>query len=181
MWKLALIVLFVLGGCAQAPQQPQSKTFNLASSKDRGLLVTSVRLELPEGTTPFVAWASLTVRPKGAEGRAEDRVLSSRDGGIVIEGEKLARLNVLPLPPGEYRIVRMDISGFTATLREPPVFTIRPGRATYLGMVRVQSLPSLNYRLDTRDEQARDIPLMMKHWPGVPREAVDVQLLTANF
>jgi hypothetical protein len=88
---------------------------------------------------------------------------------------------VVPLPPGEYRIVRVDLSGFSANLREPLAFTIRPGRATYLGMVRVLSLPSLNYRLDTRDEQARDIPLMLKHWHGVPREAVDVQLLTANL
>jgi hypothetical protein len=173
MWKFVVALAVLLSACAPMPQK-----FDLPASKDKGLLVASVRLEgLPEDASTIFGWTTITYREEGALLAYGDGAVSSRDGGIKIEGEKFAKLNVIALSPGNYRFWLVKIGGLEAKLEPPLRFTINPGRATYVGMMRVRTQAGFTYRLRIADEQERDIPLLMKNWPGVPRDAIDVQLL----
>ena len=176
MWKVFLVALALLaGGCTSMPQK-----FDLAASKDQGALVMSVRYsadDLTNDSSTIFRGATLSLRKEDAFMHFGDVAVSSRlVRGIDIEGERFAKLNVLLLAPGTYTLWRVEVAGWVAVLKQPLSVTIRPGRATYAGMVQVHAIPGMRYRMDTFDMQERDIPLFMKHWPDVSRDAIDVQM-----
>ena len=154
--------------------------FDLPASKDQGALVVSVRYsadDLTDDSSTFFRWTTLTLRRDDAFMNLGDVFISSRlVRGIEIEGERFTRLNVLLLAPGTYTLWSVEVAGWVAVLKQPLSVTIRPGRATYAGMVQVHAIPGMRYRMDTFDMQERDIPLFMKHWPDVSRDAIDVQM-----
>lgn len=173
--SLLLILVLLVSACAPMaqPQDPSSRP-------DQGLLVVSMRFSsnaLTADSSTITNWASLRYTRAGAAlPQFSNGFVSSRDARIAIDGEKFARLNVVPLTAGEYSFDQVEVAGLVAKLDPAPRFTIKAGRATYLGMVEVR-VRGFEYRLNPSDEQARDIPLLLKHWPAVKRESIDVQVL----
>lgn len=174
----ALACLTTLTACVS---KPAHRGIVLAPETEQGLAIVSF-------TQPLfwfhVDWGLRTVGIPAA-GTSELRV--SRVGPLVIvDGELI--LFPIELPAGEYELFswKQAVTSSGTYHRSIQRFSVRfrvfPGKATYVGNLRLATeVPVVgrlgSFRLSVRDLRNSDIPRFLRHYPNVKAAQIQVALM----
>jgi hypothetical protein len=192
-----LVISISSAGCTNITQRNIDDSQFAYSNSNNGVIVGSV-------TAPFAAHYHETILfeyRKPGDGDKYNGVMTSgmqhknfligipacTEGGIP---EQCGRLFATSLPAGNYEIFRANVLGRGEFEQLVPAgFTVRKGKASYLGNLHVTFCKGMvsRYRgnilganVAIRDEYERDIALIRKYYGALTTASIDKRLLPDN-
>lgn len=166
---ITVIVAWVLTGCAtfNVPSD-----YSLAHNSNQGLVVMSL--------THSVASVIVDYRPVAAGKPGAGSFMTGNMQDPLDWTHPNGRLVVAELPPGQYELYQWRAEGmnvtYTSKLFSIP-FTIEAGKATYIGNLFINmDETTAKYTLSVTDTSARDLPLLIRHYPNIKQTDVSTEI-----
>ncbi len=182
MRRMLVALCLLLFGCTGVPVDTHYK------GADGGVLIFSVGYVGQPFNMDFLYKKAGTpsARGEGVHGRIHYNASLLLRTPNDYEGPESGAVRVVHLAPGEYEVYTWEISSygpFVASVYWPKKefsfrFTIRPGKATYIGTYEyVPSFGNANgypFRFLVADRQARDLPIARNQEPDLPPVTIAV-------
>lgn len=161
------------------------KSFNQVISFEYGIRAvpsTGTKVEQKQhfgSTRQFANWVTRSEKHRETTWTALAKGGSSEPADILDDGKAAGRLVTLRLPAGEYEFYNWKISEKNAygEIEYGPTqtfsyrFTIRPGKAAYLGRLSLQFDGGTSYNLSVEDKNDVDVAAFRNRYPTISLDA----------